>query len=625
MAFLVILTAGSVQAQESSPPYDPEQVPVPERLPVAGLGAELYAQNCAPCHGVDGGGDGPAGAGAAMNPTVFSDPQAVWERSPAELFYVTKFGRIEELMPPWRNRLNDEQIWQAVYYAWDLHTDETEALAGADLYARSCAACHGEDGRGDGPAAGAEMPDFSARESMIFISQAELAQRWQSVHADLGADWSDAQRRATLEHIRAFTYQPVWAPPALSGPGVITGQLFQGTADGPPVSSRRRFGPQMAVTLNIYQQTNLLATRSAAVDADGVFRFEDLPVDVGHYYLVETEYGGIRYTTPILAFSGPDFTEGRVGPDRINSSLPVYETTTDTGGVHVSRANWIIEHEPGSLLIGQVFTFGNHNDRTFIGAAAEGIDAPVTLALPLPENARNVEFQDGAVGDLYRRRGQILYDTRPVPPGEGSRRIFVRYQLDFDGDSAEITFPVAYAITLLNLLVADLPELEVEVSQADAALEAPIEPTAQDTIQGVLFHRWSAPVSVDAPLRVGLRGLIAAGRRDPRPGGETRLDREMPVAAPALDARIPLAFGSVVGLTLLAALVATVQRERSRRAPTAEQLAARREALIAQVARLDDLHALGELDERAWQRKRARLKEEALDIAQAGQETGSLQ
>ena len=144
VAFLVILTAGSVQARESSPPYDPEQVPIPERLPVAGLGAELYAQNCAPCHGVDGGGDGPAGAGAAMNPTVFSDPQAVWERSPAELFYVTKFGRIEELMPPWRNRLNDEQIWQAVYYAWDLHTDETEALAGADLYARSCAACHGD-------------------------------------------------------------------------------------------------------------------------------------------------------------------------------------------------------------------------------------------------------------------------------------------------------------------------------------------------------------------------------------------------------------------------------------------------------------------------------------------------
>ena len=53
-----------------------------------------------------------------MQPTVFSDPPAVWTLSPAELFYATKFGRIEKLMPPWRNSLDDEQIWQVVYYAW---------------------------------------------------------------------------------------------------------------------------------------------------------------------------------------------------------------------------------------------------------------------------------------------------------------------------------------------------------------------------------------------------------------------------------------------------------------------------------------------------------------------------
>ena len=146
LAFFVILTTAKAQAQEPSPPYDPQQVPVPERLPLAGLGADVYAQNCAPCHGLSGGGDGPAGAGAAMDATVFSDPQAVWERSPAELFFVTKFGRIEKLMPPWRNSLNDEQIWQAVYYAWNLHTGETEVSTGAELYAQSCAACHGPGG-----------------------------------------------------------------------------------------------------------------------------------------------------------------------------------------------------------------------------------------------------------------------------------------------------------------------------------------------------------------------------------------------------------------------------------------------------------------------------------------------
>ena len=545
-----------------------------------------------------------------MQPTVFSDPRAVWTLSPAELFYATKFGRIEKLMPPWRNSLDDEQIWQVVYYAWDLHTGGAEAGLGADLYAQSCAACHGDSGRGDGPRASGQMPDFTAQSSMIFISQAELELRWQGAHPAQGEDWPTGQRQATLQYIRTFSYQPVWASLLQNGPGVIEGQLLQGTAGGPAL-------PQADVTLNIYQQTELLATRAATVDADGGFRFEALPLDVGYYFLVETDYGGIRYTSPILAFSGPDFSEFRVGPTSISTLLPVYETTTDSRGVHVARANWIVEHEPGFLLIGQVFTFGNRFDRTFVGAETEANGEATTLALPLPPNAQDIELQDGEIGGVYRLSGEIVYDTRPVPPGESSRQIFVRYRLPFDSDSAEMTFPVPYEIGQLNLLVADLPGLAVDVSLADDERAT----SSQETIQGVLFSRWSAPVSADANVRVALRGLIAAGALDPRPGGETQLNREMPVAAPPLDTRIPLTLSAVVGLLLLGVLALFFQRERARAAPTAAEMAARRQELLAQIARLDDLHALGELEINAWQRKRARLKSELLAIAHARQET----
>lgn len=609
VALLVTLIAGSALAQEPSPPYDPQQVPVPERPPVAAMGTELYAQNCAPCHGIGGDGDGPAAAGAAMEPTVFSDPDSAWERSPAELFFVTKFGRIENLMPPWRNSLVDEQIWQAVYYAWNLHVTEAEIAAGTALYAQSCAACHGENGGGDGPDAAEPMPDFTSQASMIFISQAELAQGWQMSHPDAGAAWSDDERRAVLEYIRTFTFQPQWAPLSVSGPGEITGRLLQGTADGPPP-------PQREVQLNIYQQSDLLSTRAAAIDSEGSFAFEDLPVDTGYYYLIETTYLGIRYTSPILAFSGPDFTEGRVAPDRINTSLAVYETTTDAAGLHVSRANWIIEHEPGSLLIGQVYSFANRSDRTFVGTSVDGIDSPVTLAIPLPPNAVDVDFQDSAVGEAYRRQGHMIYDTRPVPPGGATRQVFARYHLPYTGNSAAISFPVIYDIGLLNLLVADLPNLEVEVSIGGSSGAS----TGQDTIQGVLFRRWSAPLPAGAPVRVELEGLIAAGGRDPRPGGETQLNRTLPVAQPPLDPRIPIGFGSVAALLLLAATVLLTRRARPRDALSGEELSARRQALIEEIARLDDLRSLNELDERAWQRRRAELKLELLDVAQAAQE-----
>ena len=237
-------------------------------------------------------------------------------------------------------------------------------------------------------------------------------------------------------------------------------------------------------------KTNLLTTLSAALDADGSFRFENLPVDVGYYFLVETEHRDIRYTSPILAFSGPDFTEDRVGPERINTSLPVFETTSDPSGLQVNRSNWIVEHEPGTLLVGQLFTFGNRGDRTFIGIADDDFDTPVTLVVPLPDNAREVEIQDGLIGEVYRLRQQILYDTRPVPPGEGSRQIFVRYRLPYTGDSSEISFPVPYDTAMLNLLVADLPDLEVELSIGDEVQVS----EGEETIQGVFFRRWSAPV-----------------------------------------------------------------------------------------------------------------------------------
>ncbi len=603
-ALFVILTTDSLEAQESPPPYDPQLVPVPQRPPFAGLATSTYTQNCAPCHGASGDGDGPAGA--AADPTVFSDPAESWERSPAELFFVTKFGRIENLMPPWRNSMSDEQIWQAVYYAWNLHTDETEVAEGAESYAQSCQACHGEGGGGDGPEAGPGLPDFTAQDPMIFLSQAELESRWRESHPELGSDWSSAGRREVLEYIRSFTYRPKWEPIEIAGPGAISGQLVQGTEDGPALE-------QSSVALNIFQQANLLTTRIASIGEEGSFEFKNLPVDEGFYFLVETEHRNVRYTSSILAFSGPNFTEDRIGPERIDTTLPVFETTTDAGGLHVTRANWIVEHEPGSLLVGQLYTFGNNSGRTFVGSESDLFDVPVTLAIPLPDNAQEVEIQDGSVGEAYRMSQQTLYDTRPVLPGAGSRQVFVRFRLPYTGESVQVSLLVPYEAEVLNLLVADLPGLEAEFTVEEESLE----PAGQETIQGVLFRSWSAPVASSSSVNLSLRGLIAAGGSDPRPDRDRQPNRELPVSTPPLDVRVPLAFGGVVTLVLLASLLLFVRREKTRRPPSAEQLAARREELIDSIARLDDLRALGELEERSWIRKRTSLKRELIDIALA--------
>ena len=98
-------------------------------------------------------------------PTAFADPDAIWNQSPAELFYTTKFGRIDKTMPPWQNEMTDTEIWNTVAYAWSLHTSQSDIGDGEVIYQESCAVCHGEGGAGDGPDATSEINDFTDNKS----------------------------------------------------------------------------------------------------------------------------------------------------------------------------------------------------------------------------------------------------------------------------------------------------------------------------------------------------------------------------------------------------------------------------------------------------------------------------
>jgi mono/diheme cytochrome c family protein/plastocyanin len=59
------------------------------------------------------------------------------------------------------SHLLDLQIWDVVAFAWRSATTDAASARGAQLYARDCVACHGETGRGDGPA-GRDLPGLQA-------------------------------------------------------------------------------------------------------------------------------------------------------------------------------------------------------------------------------------------------------------------------------------------------------------------------------------------------------------------------------------------------------------------------------------------------------------------------------
>jgi mono/diheme cytochrome c family protein len=104
-------------------------------------GRQLFAQNCAACHGENGAGDGVfaddlSKAGEAsmqdmsgsqemsrQTPANFTDPQRMLGASPAVLQGKILRGGMGTGMPMWGSIFTEEQIWDLVSYIYSFQFD----------------------------------------------------------------------------------------------------------------------------------------------------------------------------------------------------------------------------------------------------------------------------------------------------------------------------------------------------------------------------------------------------------------------------------------------------------------------------------------------------------------------
>ena len=582
------------QSPPPAPTYDPAQVTPPGELPLARRGHAIYQQSCAPCHGPDGLGNGPTAASIPHPVTAFADPQAAWERSPAEWFHTTKYGRIERLMPPWQNQLNDTEIWEVVAYIWSLHTNAAIVADGAALYDMSCAACHGPGGAGDGPDAEGLLPNFSDPAATMTVSPAEWLARWLEAHPEIGGEWSRENQRAVLDYMRTFSYVPPWVSGYRPGPGVVRGRITLGSAGMEELTSNE-------VTLDAYADFTPVATFTTTVDADGFFEFTELATDSSLVYLASTSADGIRYSSPIIRLSAD--------APSAETSITVYATTSDPNTIRIDRGHWIIDSQPGALLVGQILTFGSDGDRTFIGETLAGLPEPVTVGIHIPPGATQLSFENGVLGGRFQQVGDMVYDTTPLIPGQATKQIVVRYAIPYEGTGYQFSQRFLYPQRQINLLIAELPQLQADVS--GFTFVGPQE------FQGRTYRIWEGNQVDAGEITVNLRGLLPAGAADPRPplGGTQTGNTVRPTADGGLAPWMAWATGGVIGVALAGVVLWAMRSNRSRTAAATEDLVVQRDELLARIAQLDDLHAQGKLGQAEWSAERALLKTKLLDIA----------
>lgn len=79
-------------------------------------GRSVYVVRCAPCHGVEGGGDGPAAAALSPKPRNFRDAAFWSSRGIEQVRAAVRDGRPGTMMAPFAGVLSDEEIANVVAF-----------------------------------------------------------------------------------------------------------------------------------------------------------------------------------------------------------------------------------------------------------------------------------------------------------------------------------------------------------------------------------------------------------------------------------------------------------------------------------------------------------------------------
>ncbi len=143
----------------------------------AQIGARLFAEQCAGCHG-------PAGRGALGFPNL-TDADWLYGGSAAALRQSIAQGR-HGVMPAFLSTVDEATLpgLIALVGNWQAPALDAKGLAAAkDQFARSCAACHGADGRGNAQLGAPNLTDAiwlhggepeQIRRSILFGRQGEM-------------------------------------------------------------------------------------------------------------------------------------------------------------------------------------------------------------------------------------------------------------------------------------------------------------------------------------------------------------------------------------------------------------------------------------------------------------------
>jgi len=577
-------------------------------------GAVIYADQCAPCHGITGKGVG-SRASELPNPvTAIGSPEVARESTPALWYTIVTQGNLERYMPPFSS-LSDRQRWDVIAYVYTLSAPSDIITHGRQLFQANCARCHGELGQGNGPEVASLSTPPRILTDQAFMSDQSEAKFYETITSGqssmpaFGSQLSDDDRWSLTAYLRSLTFATSTEPsalvpstttviitpsaqgttlPTVSGSvtatntqfitGTITGQVINGTGGA--------LTKGLAVTLHGFDNMQKVITETTSVNPSGVYTFTNTSMPNGRIFLATVDYSNTTYSS--------DFTAVEQGKPTLSLPVTVYETTTDTSVLEVDRLHIFFDFTtPNQVKVGELYIISNPTNKTIVSTK----DGSPVVSFPLPQGATNLQFQEGVLGDRYIQTPDGFADTTPVHPNAGEYQVLFAFDLPYN---RKLSFVQSINMAT-NAAVVLLPEVGVKLNSGM------LQDSGTRNVQNTVYHLYSGNnLSAGTPLALSLSG---------RPNSSSIFS--------STETRDNLLIGlGALGVTMIIAGVWLYLRSREtgmRKVKAGENYetipfqmesapqdsATLMDAIIA----LDDLYQAGKLPDEAYRQRRNELKE----------------
>lgn len=582
--------------------------PYPAAAPDVANGEAIYAEKCAPCHGIAGMGDGPQGKELPVSVAALGLPELANKSTPARWYAVVTQGNIDRFMPPFVS-LSEQERWDVVAYAFTLHTTDEQIEAGKALFEKACADCAAvfanqqmmaslspndlvrimREGAGSIPAFGANFSDEEAYAVAAYLRTLTFAPRTDPAvvsapETPAPAETESPSAQQTPETEGQAGEQPEAASaeevdgagePQASGAGIVRG--FVENRSGKPLPEN------LVVTLHGFDHSlnpsagpQEIVTREAKVNPDGGYAFEDIQLLERQIYVAELEMDGLTYRS--------EFAIVPAGAAELTiPNIVVYAVTEDVSGLQIHSLQLFFDLAgENAAQIFAVYTITNRGDQTVLVKMDGGQTVPF------------IAFPEGASGLGY----EATQDSAPfAPTADGfamppSPRAY--------GLIAFSSLPKTREIAVKQPLLLDVNEVYVFLPEGVSATGARLTDGGIQTIQNTNFRIYTA-----ADLKQGeTLEFTLSGK--PRTAVNPN---------PLQNQSLLLGIGAL-GVALVAAGAWMYLRERKEEENFDEEADEDEEgefddaeAILDAIIALDDLHRAGKISDEAYTLRRNELKE----------------